>query len=88
MGKRLSLLIFFWLFVVASLWANASYETQIKAFDQNFARASGEEMLKMHHMLKNIYIQSIIQNDVSLKAQALERLVKSAQALNLDAKPY
>lgn len=88
MGKRLKLLIFFWTFLVVSLWANATFETQIKAFDNNFPRASSEEMLKMHHMLKNIYIQSIIQNDSKLKAQALERLIKSANALSLDSKPY
>jgi len=88
MGKKLSLLIFFWLFLAIGALANSSYEAQIKSFDQSFTRASGEEMLKMHHMLKNIYIQSIIQNDVGLKVQSLERLVKSAKALNLDSKPY
>jgi len=88
MGKKLSLFIFFWLFLAIGALANSSYEAQLKSFDQSFTGASGEEMLKMHHMLKNIYIQSIIQDDIGLKVQSLERLVKSAKALNLDSKPY
>jgi N-acetylmuramoyl-L-alanine amidase len=88
MGKKLNLLIFFWLFFSIGLLANSAYDAQIKAFDNSFSKASSEEMLKMHHMLKNIYIQSIIQNDSKLKAQALERLIKSAGELRLDSKSY
>jgi len=87
MGKRLSLILF-WLFFSIGASANTGYEAQIKTFDQSFSKASSEEMLKMHHMLKNIYIQSIIQNNINLKAQSLQRLIRSANALSLDAKPY
>jgi N-acetylmuramoyl-L-alanine amidase len=88
MGKKLKLFLFIGIFITLKLLASDAYEKQILLFDQSFSKSNSEQMLKMHHMLKNIYIQSIIQNDTELKVKALSRLVKSANKLNLDAKPY
>jgi len=86
MGKTVKL-FWVWCALVITLFANV-HQQQIAQFDRDFPRASSEELLKLHHMLKNVYIQSIIQNDTALKISALERLVKSSTSLRLDAAPY
>jgi len=86
-GKTVKL-FWIWLALIGTLYANTLYQKQIEQFDRDFARANSEELLKLHHMLKNLYIQSIIQNDTELKVDALKRLVKSASSLRLDASPY
>ncbi|MBE0495946.1 MAG: N-acetylmuramoyl-L-alanine amidase [Campylobacterales bacterium] len=87
MGKTVKLFLV-WLTLVATLWANSIHQKQIEQFDKEFTRANSEELLKLHHMLKNVYIQSIIQNNSELKIDALKRLVKSSSSLRLDASPY
>lgn len=82
------ILRFFLVFILcASLMANGFNDDFIN-FDRNFSSANSSDKLKFHHMLKNIYIKSIINGDKNLKIDALKRLIKSSQALNLNCDDY
>jgi N-acetylmuramoyl-L-alanine amidase len=81
-------LFWLWVALVVALYGNSAHQEQINQFDKQFPRVNSEGLLKLHHMLKNIYIQSIIENDTALKIDALERLIKSSNSLRLDASPY
>lgn len=87
MGKILKLLILF-LLCFSFVFGATNYENQLAQFDTSYKRASKDGMLKYHHMLKNIYIQSIIKNDLRLKIRALKRLIITSSSLGLDSKSY
>ena len=75
--------------VATSLFgATTLIENQIKHFDKTYKSADQDATLKLHHMLKNIYIQSIINGDRDLKIRSLKRLVETSSKLNLDASSY
>lgn len=88
MGKILKLFIHIAIFLTISLFGNEIYHNQIKEFDKNFSNSNSEAILRYHHQLKNIYIQSIIQNNTKLKISSLKRLLISSKALDLDASAY
>jgi len=50
--------------------------------------ANNDEMLRVFHGLKAVYIQAIISGDENLKKETLERLIKTAKVLKLDASKY
>lgn len=58
------------------------YDTKINQHVNN------DEMLRVFHGLKSIYIQAIISGDQTLKKETLERLIKTAKILKLDASKY
>ena len=87
MGKTVKFFIC-WLLALSFLSAAPIHHDQLKQFDQEFRTASNDEVLKLHHMLKNIYIQSIIANDKELKIGALKRLVQTSLSLKLNAASY
>ena len=80
--------IIFWLLTCSILWAATNYHKQLEIYDTQMKSASSDEMLKVFHGLKSIYIQAIISNDDPLKKETLERLIKSAKVLKLDASKY
>ena len=89
MGKRLSVFLASCFFVVCSLVAApTNYMKQLETYDTQMAGASNDELLRIFHGLKGVYIQAIIAGDEKLKKETLERLVKSAKILKLDASKY
>ncbi|PID48356.1 MAG: N-acetylmuramoyl-L-alanine amidase [Proteobacteria bacterium] len=87
MGKILKFLIIFFLIFGSSYGAD-KYDEQFKKFDLNYKKLNRSDMLKYHHVLKNIYIQSAIKNDLNLKIKTLKRLIISSSRLNLNSKSY
>jgi N-acetylmuramoyl-L-alanine amidase len=88
MGKRLSVFIATLLLVASTLWATSAQMRQLEVYDAQMRTANNDELLRIFHALKSIYIQSIISSDDTLKVQTLERLVKSAKILKLDSSKY
>ena len=84
MGKRIRLLCVL-LLTCMTLFAAPNYFKQLETYDQQMRGANNDEVLRVFHGLKGIYIQSIIAGDDKLKEQTLERLIKSAKILKLDA---
>lgn len=87
MVKIVKLLFLILIFVTTFLSAN-DYTQELLEYDKKIVTSDDDELLRVHHALKSIYIQSIINNDISLKKQALQRLVKSATILKLDTVSY
>ena len=87
MGKRIRLLCVL-LLTCMTLFAAPNYFKQLETYDQQMRGANNDEVLRVFHGLKGIYIQSIIAGDDKLKEQTLERLIKSAKILKLDASKY
>ncbi|AII15078.1 N-acetylmuramoyl-L-alanine amidase [Campylobacter iguaniorum] len=85
MGKITRL---FLVFIFATFVFGANFATQIKEFDSKFDTLSKSEQMRMYHRMKNVYIQSIINDKEELKIDALIRLVQSSKALGLDYKDY
>ena len=80
--------LFFLLFTCMALLANTNYTKQLESYDAQMRYANNDEMLRVFHGLQSVYIHSIIANDDSLKKETLERLIKCAQVLKLDASKY
>lgn len=78
----------FLVFIICASLTASGFNDDIISFDRNFDSVNSSDKLKFHHMLKNIYIKSIINGDRNLKIDALKRLVKSSQALNLSYDDY
>ena len=80
--------LFFLLLTCMALLANTNYAKQLESYDAQMRYANNDEMLRVFHGLQSVYIHSIIVNDDSLKKETLERLIKCAQVLKLDASKY
>jgi len=87
MAKIVKLLFFLLLFFGTYLSAQ-DYNQELLSYDKKIVTSNDDELLRVHHALKNIYIQSIINNDISLKKETLKRLVKTANILKLDFTGY
>lgn len=87
MGKNIRL-FFVLLWLSVTLVAAPNYYKQLETYDQQVRGANNDEVLRVFHGLKGIYIQAIISGDDKLKEQTLERLIKSARILKLDASKY
>ena len=87
MGKHIRAFFVLLLMCVALLGA-PNYMQQLQQYDTQMNGASNDEMLRIFHGLKAIYIQSIIGSDDALKKETLERLIKTAKVLKLDASKY
>jgi len=89
MGKRFSVFLASCFLLACSLWAApVNYMKQLETYDTQMQGASNDELLRIFHGLKGVYIQSIISGNDTLKKETLERLVKSAKTLKLDASKY
>lgn len=80
--------VFLWLFLAIALFAAQNYTKQLELYDSQMQGANHDELLRVFHGLKGIYIQSIIGGDDALKEEALKRLIKSANILKIDASRY
>jgi N-acetylmuramoyl-L-alanine amidase len=88
MGKIIRA-FFFWLMLCASLCAANNYMQQLEGYDSKIDQhVSNDELLRVFHGLKSIYIQAIISGDQTLKKETLERLIKTAKILKIDASKY
>ncbi len=87
MGKIVKLFIIL-LCCINLLQAQDKYEKHLQKFDRVYKNLNESQMLKYHHSLKNIYIKSIINNDIMLKIKTLQRLLISSSALGLSSKAY
>lgn len=57
-------------------------------FDSDFDKSSKAVKTQLYNELKSIYIKSLVSNDTDTRLKALIRLIKSANALNLDSSEY
>jgi len=87
MGKRIRA-FFVLLFVCGALLGAPNYMQQLEQYDAQMKSANNDEMLRVFHGLKAIYIQAIIGSDNALKKETLTRLIKTAKILKLDASKY
>lgn len=65
-----------------------AFEEEFGYFDENFFTSKYDVQIKLHHKLKNLYIQSVIYEDEKNKIEVLKRLIISSNTLNLDDKNY
>ncbi|MDL0088438.1 N-acetylmuramoyl-L-alanine amidase [Campylobacter gastrosuis] len=72
------------LLFLSTIFANATFEN----FDKNFKNAPKQTKQKIHNELKNLYVKSLVGNDLELQKGALNRLIISSKALNLNANEY
>jgi len=87
MGKRIR--AFFVLVLMGcALFGAPNYMQQLEQYDAQMKSANNDETLRVFHGLKAIYIQAIIGSDNALKKETLERLIKTAKLLKLDASKY
>ncbi len=82
---RLLFLIFF---TCSTLIGATNYIKELLSYDKKIITLNDDELLRVHHALKSIYIHSIVNNDASLKKEALKRLVKTSNILRLDSSGY
>ena len=87
MGKHIRAFFVLLLTCIALLGA-PNYMQQLEQYDAQMKGASNDEMLRVFHGLKAVYIQAIIGSDDNLKKETLERLIKTAKILKLDASKY
>jgi len=81
-------LTFLLLLFCSTLIGATKYLSELKSYDKKIEISSDEELLRVHHALKNIYIKSIINNDIELKKESLKRLVKTSSLLKLNTLGY
>ena len=87
MAKIVKLLFFVALCLSTILNAH-NYTNELKSYDKKILTSNDDELLRVHHALKSLYIESIINNDNTLKKDVLQRLIKTANTLKLDSKGY
>lgn len=87
MGKQIRSFVILLLTCIALLGA-PNYMQQLEQYDVQMKGANNDEMLRVFHGLKAVYIQAIISGDENLKKETLERLIKTAKLLKLDASKY
>ncbi|MCH5336091.1 MAG: AMIN domain-containing protein, partial [Campylobacter sp.] len=79
--------ILFCIFLFLSFCFGA-FEKELEYFDSNFLSSNYNTQMKFHHQLKNLYIQSVINEDEKSKIEILKRLIVSSNVLNLDDENY
>ncbi|MCD8477497.1 MAG: hypothetical protein LRY68_06000, partial [Sulfurospirillum sp.] len=81
-------LFFFLVFINMALFGAPNYMQQLKEYDTQIANANHDEVLRIYHGLKAVYIQSIIKGDDSLKKETLSRLIPISKQLKIDSSKY
>jgi len=81
-------LLFLLLLFCSTVFGATKYLSELKSYDKKIETSSDEELLRVHHALKNIYIKSIINNDIELKKESLKRLVTTSSLLKLNSLGY
>ena len=86
MAKIVKIFLIFLFFLTGAVYASAL--SSLDKFDKNFASASNKDKIAMHQELRTLYVKSIMENNVNLRAESLKRLIKSSKTLGLDSKSY
>ena len=86
MAKTVKVFLIFLFFLASAVYASAL--SSLDKFDKNFASASNKDKIAMHQELRTLYVKSIMENNVNLRAESLKRLIKSSKTLGLDSKSY
>ena len=86
MAKTVKVFLIFLFFLTGAVYASAL--SSLDKFDKNFASASNKDKIAMHQELRTLYVKSIMENNVNLRAESLKRLIKSSKTLGLDSKSY
>ena len=86
MAKIVKVFLIFLFFLTSAVYASAL--SSLDKFDKNFASASNKDKIDMHQELRTLYVKSIMENNVNLRAESLKRLIKSSKTLGLDSKSY
>ena len=86
MAKIVKVFLIFLFFLAGAVYASAL--SSLDKFDKNFASASNKDKIAMHQELRTLYVKSIMENNVNLRAESLKRLIKSSKTLGLDSKSY
>ncbi|MFC2428822.1 MAG: N-acetylmuramoyl-L-alanine amidase [Campylobacter sp.] len=86
MAKTVKIFLIFLFFLTGAVCASAL--SSLDKFDKNFASASNKDKIAMHQELRTLYVKSIMENNVNLRAESLKRLIKSSKTLGLDSKSY
>ena len=86
MAKIVKVFLIFLFFLTGAVYASAL--SSLDKFDKNFASASNKDKIAMHQELRTLYVKSIMENNVNLRAESLKRLIKSSKTLGLDSKSY
>ncbi|HIP45736.1 MAG TPA: N-acetylmuramoyl-L-alanine amidase, partial [Sulfurospirillum arcachonense] len=81
-------LLFLIFFTCSTLVGATNYTKELLSYDKKIVTSNDDELLRVHHALKSIYIHSIVNNNASLKKEALKRLVKTSNILRLDSSDY
>ncbi len=85
---KIARLLFLVLLTCSILFSASSYTKELLSYDKKIATSNDNELLRVHHAIKNIYIHAIVNNDDSLKKESLKRLVKTSKMLKLDSLDY
>jgi N-acetylmuramoyl-L-alanine amidase len=80
--------IFLLFFTCSLLFGSTDYLKELQECDKAIVTANQDELLRVHHSLKSIYIHSIVTHDDVLKKEVLQRLVQSSKELNFDKEHY
>ena len=87
MAKNLKFL--FLIFILGSTLLYATdYTKELRSYDKKIVASNNDELLRVHHALKSIYIHAIVNNDNNLKKESLKRLIKTSNILKLDSSGY
>ncbi len=81
-------LLFLLIFTCSTIFGASLYTKELLSYDKKIATSNDDELLRVHHALKSIYIHSIVNNDNLLKKETLKRLVKTSNILRLDSSGY
>ncbi len=81
-------LLFVVLFTCSTLMGATNYTKELLSYDKKIETSNDDELLRVHHALKSIYIHSIVNNDSTLKKETLKRLVKTSNILKIDSTGY
>ncbi|WP_458701212.1 N-acetylmuramoyl-L-alanine amidase [Sulfurospirillum sp. 1307] len=81
-------LLFLVLLIASATFGATNYINQLKEYDRLIPIVSDDELLRVHHGLKKIYIYSIVENNENIKKETLKRLIKTSHILKLDASGY
>jgi len=81
-------ILFLLIFACSSVFGASQYTKELLSYDKKIVTSNDDELLRVHHALKSIYIHSIVNNDNILKKEALKRLVKTSDILRLDSSGY
>jgi len=80
--------IFLLFFTCSLLFGSTDYLKELQEYDKAIVTANQDELLRVHHSLKSIYIHSIVTHDDVLKKEVLQRLIQSSKELNFDKEHY